>query len=115
MATSSTFICGVCDSQHITKDADHWCPECEEGLCTNCLIYHNSSKLSREHGIISIENHKQLPQYIKSIRQHCPDHDRKYQHYCPSHEVPCCPFCMTTSHSECKGLQVLEEVLKTSE
>ncbi|VDI81233.1 Hypothetical predicted protein [Mytilus galloprovincialis] len=115
MATSSTFICGVCDSQHITKDAQHWCPECEEGLCPNCLIFHNSSKLLRGHGVISIENYKQLPQYIRSIRQHCPDHDRKYQHYCPNHEIPCCPFCITTSHSKCNGLQVLEEVAKTSE
>ncbi|CAG2233238.1 unnamed protein product [Mytilus edulis] len=55
-----------------------------------------------------------LPQYIRSIRQHCPDHDRKYQHYCPNHEIPCCPFCITTSHSKCNGLQVLEEVVKTS-
>ncbi|CAG2233241.1 unnamed protein product [Mytilus edulis] len=115
MATSSTFICGVCDSQHITKYAQHWCPECEEGLCQNCLIFHNSSKLLRGHGVISIENYKQLPQYIRSIRQHCPDHDRKYQHYCPNHEIPCCPFCITTSHSKCNGLQVLEEVVKTSE
>ncbi|XP_071170482.1 E3 ubiquitin-protein ligase TRIM71-like [Mytilus edulis] len=115
MATSSTFICGVCNSQHITKDAQHWCPECEEGLCPNCLIFHNSSKLLRGHGVISIKNYKQLPQYIRSIRQHCPDHDRKYQHYCPNHGIPCCPFCITTSHSKCNGLQVLEEVVKTSE
>ncbi|XP_063435981.1 uncharacterized protein LOC134716896 [Mytilus trossulus] len=115
MATSNAFICGVCDSQHITKDAKHWCPECEEGLCPNCLLFHSSSKLLRVHGIISIENYKELPQYIRSIRQICPDHDRKYQHYCPNHEVPCCPFCITTRHCECKGLQVLEEVVKTSE
>ncbi|XP_063435897.1 E3 ubiquitin-protein ligase TRIM71-like [Mytilus trossulus] len=115
MATSITFKCGVCDSQHITKDAEHWCPDCEEGFCSNCLIFHNSSKLLRGHGVISIENYKKLPQYITSIRQHCPDHDRKYQNYCQIHEVPCCPFCISTSHSECKGLQVLEEVVKTSE
>ncbi|CAG2233237.1 unnamed protein product [Mytilus edulis] len=115
MATSSTFGCGVCDSQHITKVAEHWCPECEEGLCPNCLIFHNSSKLSRGHGVISIENYKQLPPYITSIRQQCPDHDRKYKLYCPNHEVPCCPFCITTSHSKCNGLQVLEVVVRTSE
>ncbi|VDI54917.1 Hypothetical predicted protein [Mytilus galloprovincialis] len=115
MATSITFTCGVCDSQHFTKDAEHWCPECDEGLCPNCLIFHNSSKFSRDHGVISMENYKRLPQYITSIRQHCPDHDRKNQNYCPSHAVPCCPFCISTSHSECKGLQVLEEVVKTSE
>ncbi|CAG2190026.1 unnamed protein product [Mytilus edulis] len=115
MATSITFTCGVCDSQHITQDAEHWCPECDEGLCPTCLIFHNSSKISRGHVVISIENYKRLPQNIQSIHQHCPHHDRKYQNYCPNHDIPCCPFCISTSHSECKGLQVLEEVVKTSE
>ncbi|XP_071169534.1 uncharacterized protein [Mytilus edulis] len=115
MATFITFTCGVCDSQHITKDAEHWCPECDEGLCRTCLLFHNSSKISRGHGVISIKNYIRLPQNIRSIRQHCPDHDRKYQNYCPNHDIPCCPFCISTSHSECKGLQVLEEVVKTSE
>jgi hypothetical protein len=30
---TADILCGICESQHITKCADHWCPECEEGLC----------------------------------------------------------------------------------
>jgi hypothetical protein len=36
MATSRNTLCGICEAQHITKYADQWCPECDEGLCSDC-------------------------------------------------------------------------------
>jgi hypothetical protein len=29
---TADILCGICESQHITKCAGHWCPECEEGF-----------------------------------------------------------------------------------
>ena len=56
MATSRDILCGICEAQHITKYADHWCPECDEGLCAACENHHNILKGTRNHSIISIEN-----------------------------------------------------------
>ena len=56
MATSPDILCGICEAQHITKFADHWCPECDEGLCSACEThFHKISKGTRNHGIIAIE------------------------------------------------------------
>jgi hypothetical protein len=80
MATSRDILCGICEAQHITKYADHWCPECDEGLCSDCEThFHKISKATRNHGIISIENYHKLPSCISEIGHHCKDHDMKYK------------------------------------
>jgi hypothetical protein len=51
MATSRNILCAICEAQHITKYADQWFPECDEGLCSDCETHHNISKASRNHGV----------------------------------------------------------------
>ncbi|XP_052101090.1 transcription intermediary factor 1-beta-like [Mytilus californianus] len=113
MAASSGTLCDVCDSQHLTIDAIFWCLECDEGLCTTCLKYHNASKLSKNHEVISVDNYKQLPSFMTSVQQYCSDHDKKYQLYCLQHEIPCCTHCVSAIHKKC-DLTALDEIVKTS-
>ncbi|CAC5379515.1 unnamed protein product [Mytilus coruscus] len=64
MTSSRIIICGVYKSQHTTTKAYFWCPECDEGLCSQCLKHHNASKATRTqkpnhatcNGILSLEN-----------------------------------------------------------
>ena len=114
MATSHDIPCGICETQHITKYADHWCPECDEGLCAACENHHKSSKATRNHCIISIENYQKLPSCISEICHHCKDHDTKYTNFCQIHDMPCCPDCISTNHKECVGLLSIREIIKTS-
>ncbi|CAG2214383.1 unnamed protein product [Mytilus edulis] len=114
MASSNTVICDVCESQHRTTNADFWCPECDEGLCSECLKYHNALKATRAHEVIPVENYKQLPTSITNISQHCSEHDRKFQNYCPQHESLCCPLCIQSNHANCVGILSLENVIKTA-
>ena len=81
MATSRNVLCGICEAQHITKYADQWCFECDEGLCSDCENHHNISKSSRNHGVVSIDNYHKLPSSISEIRNHCEYHDMKYAHF----------------------------------
>ena len=61
MATLRVILCGICEAQHIKKYADQWCPECDEGLCSDCENHHKMSKASRNHGAIPIANYHKLP------------------------------------------------------
>ena len=84
MATSPDILCGICEAQHITKFADHWCPECDEG-CAYCEAhFHKFSKGTRNHGIIYIEHYQKMPSSISEIGHHCKDHDMKYKMFCQS-------------------------------
>ena len=71
MATSSDVLCSICEALHEIKNADNWCPECEEGLCSDCLKHHNVSKYTKSHEVISIEYYHKLPQSVSKIVQHC--------------------------------------------
>jgi gas vesicle protein len=115
MATSRTILCGICEAQYVTKHADQWCPECDEGLCSDCENnFHKISKATRDHGVISIKNYHKLPSSVSEIGNHCEYHDMKYTHFCQNHDKPCCPDCITTNHRDCVGLLSIREVIKTS-
>jgi hypothetical protein len=114
MATSRDILCAICEAQHITKHADHWCPECDEGLCAACENHHKISRGTRYHGIISIENYKKLPSCISEISHHCKEHDMKHTHFCQVHDKSCCPDCISTNHKDCVGLLSIREIIKTS-
>ncbi|XP_071169026.1 transcription intermediary factor 1-alpha-like [Mytilus edulis] len=114
MASSIKVICGVCESQHRTTNAEFWCPECDEGLCSDCLKYHNALKATRAHEVILVEKYKQLPTSIANISHHCSEHDRKFQMYCPQHESICCPLCIHSNHANCVGILSLEKVIQTA-
>ena len=115
MATSGTMLCGICEAQYITKHADQWCHECDEGLCSECENnFHKISKATRDHGVISIDNYHQLPSFISEIANYCEYHDMKYTHFCQHHDKPCCPDCISTTHRDCVGLLSIREIIKTS-
>ena len=111
---TADILCAICESQHITKCAGHWCPECEEGLCSDCQKHHSLSKPTRTHGIISIENYKKLPKSISEIVHKCKDHEMKYTIYCPNHDTICCPVCISTNHKKCDDLMAIPELIKAA-
>ena len=107
-------LCGICESQHITKCADHWCPECEEGLFSECQKHHSLSKASRTHGIIAIEKYKKLPQSISQIVHNCKDNEMKVTNYFPKYDTICCPVCISTNHEKCCDLMAIPELIRTA-
>ncbi|XP_071180385.1 tripartite motif-containing protein 2-like [Mytilus edulis] len=110
MATSCQ-SCGVCDLRHITKPSIVWCTECDEGLCTECQEHHGLSKASRRHKVIPIIDYQKLPTDVLKITQYCSKHDEKFQIYCKKHECPCCSKCIVESHSECRDIVNLDDVI----
>ena len=111
MSASPSF-CGMCDNRHISKPSDVWCRDCEEGLCTECIEYHSSGKLSRGHTTIPIVEYQKLPSYVLKIKEHCSEHQEKFTIYCKEHECPCCGICIVKNHSDCKNVAIMEEIIK---
>ena len=110
--TSSPSTCGICDVRHISKPSDVWCPECDQGFCIDCTGYHNLSNASRNHSTIPISEYQKLPSFVLEIREFCNEHNERLQLYCKEHGCPCCRICIVENHSECKGLAILENIVK---
>ncbi|CAG2198910.1 unnamed protein product [Mytilus edulis] len=68
MTTSTNIVCGICDAQHITKCANHWCPECDEGLCYDCEKHHSISKASRKHEHRKCVGLLDLDEVVKTLK-----------------------------------------------
>ena len=111
MSTSPSF-CGMCDNRHISKPSEVWCRDCEEGLCTECIEYHSSWKLSRGHTTIPIAEYQKLPSSVLKIKEHCSEHQEKFNLYCKEHACPCCRICIVKNHSDCKNVAIIEEIIK---
>ncbi|CAC5373383.1 unnamed protein product [Mytilus coruscus] len=110
MASADEIFCGVCETQHVARDATFWCPECVDGLCSSCENLHRASKASKNHEVTSVNNYQQIQHTIASINQYCPGHEKKYEHYCSQHKTLCCPLCITTNHKKCDLLAIDEIV-----
>ena len=110
--SSSPSFCGICDIRHISKPSDVWCPDCEEGICTECIEHHSLAKPSRNHTTIPIEEYQKLPSYVLEIKEHCDEHHEKFNLYCKEHECPCCRICNLENHKDCKNVAIMEEIIK---
>ena len=111
MSNSPSF-CGICDIRHISKPSEVWCPQCEEGMCTECIEHHSLVKLSRNHTTIPIEEYKKLPSYVLEIKEHCDEHHEQFSLYCKEHERPCCRICIVENHGDCKNATIMEKIIK---
>ena len=111
MASSSP-LCEICDSRSIYKTSEVWCSECDEGLCIDCTEHHSLSKGTRNHNTMPISEYQKLPSYVLDVKEFCQEHKDRFQFYCEVHEYPCCRMCMLEDHRDCKGVHILENVIK---
>ena len=110
--SSSPSFCGICDIRHISKPSEVWCPDCEEGLCAECIEHHSLVKLSRGHITIPIAEYRKLPAYVLEVKEHCREHNGKFQIYCKEHECLCCGICIIEAHRDCLDVAILENIIK---
>ncbi|XP_052067487.1 transcription intermediary factor 1-alpha-like isoform X2 [Mytilus californianus] len=107
---SNTSVCFICDLRHETKSSTHWCPECEEALCSDCMEHHSLSKGTRRHKIIPISQYQSLSYFVRDLQQLCIYHNEKYKQYCMKHECLICYKCIK-EHGKCNAVVPLEDVV----
>ena len=113
MATSSDEFCTLCEQNDITRKAEVWCYECQDYLCSDCSRPHGVSRLSKRHNTVSIDEFRQIPDYIRSIKHVCIEHDEQFDSFCPTHNQSCCRQCVLLDHKNCINISLIEEALKT--
>ncbi|CAG2225589.1 unnamed protein product [Mytilus edulis] len=109
MASNKPIPCGPCQEGKVNNEADIWCYNCDEGLCSTCSTHHKQSRGTRNHKTIDIKSYKPS---IPVIKTECDKHGQQLNMYCPSHLMPCCDKCISTSHTKCTGIKSLDSVVE---
>ncbi|CAG2214000.1 unnamed protein product [Mytilus edulis] len=108
---SSSIFCGPCQYEEIIKGAKKWCTDCEDGYCEDCEKVHRSTKMSRNHKLISIADYRKIKDV--SVKQNCEDHGKKFDLYCVTHDRALCISCVN-QHKSCADVTPLEEAARNA-
>ena len=113
MAARSGRLCDLCEIQHLTNEAEIWCPQCEEALCSKCKAHHEIARITKKHETVLIEDYCKLPESVQQITLHCDEHSERFEYLCSSHDTPCCVKCINSIHKNCKDtLTPLHEAIE---
>ncbi|CAC5419160.1 unnamed protein product [Mytilus coruscus] len=104
---STKILCGPCGYEDNNKHAKKWCTNCEEGFCEDCEKVHRSTKMSRNHTLISVSDYQKIKDV--AISQTCVGHGKRYDLYCSVHDKPLCIDCVD-QHKSCSKLVSLDAV-----
>lgn len=101
-----TILCGPCGYEGNIKNTTNWCSYCEEGFCEDCEKVHRSSKISRNHTLISISDYQKIKDV--AVSQSCEGYGKRYDLYCSEHDKPICLDCID-QHKSCPQLMSLDK------
>ncbi|XP_052065727.1 uncharacterized protein LOC127705448 [Mytilus californianus] len=106
---SSSILCGPCQYEDNIKGAKKWCTDCEDGYCEDCEKVHRSTKMSRNHTLISIADYQKIKDV--SVKQNCEDHGKRFDLYCSTHDKALYISCVN-QHKSCPDVSPLEEAAR---
>jgi vacuolar-type H+-ATPase subunit I/STV1 len=95
--------CELCLIEGLSTQADGFCHECDECMCSKCFQHHVKRKLSRNHVLSPLgKNVSQGKQQAES-NEKCKTHVREnVKYYCRKHDIVTCGDCIVGDHQGCK-------------
>ncbi|XP_053391117.1 uncharacterized protein LOC128553943, partial [Mercenaria mercenaria] len=107
--------CDPCSAEGSTVDAQKFCQDCKEYLCSMCVRNHAKYATLKKHVLVDKDTD------IDSISsrassdlctEHCYVHSREYvKFYCPRHNDLGCHDCMTMNHRICR-IEFIPDILE---
>ena len=105
-------ICVPCKNDGTEKQAEHYCQNCKEYLCSLCKDYHKKVTVTRNHKILSGSMLPKLAKVDKGpncgVFCSC-SQNREVTMYCEDHEEVLCHSCESVKHRKCKTISLEEK------
>ena len=102
-------VCGPCKTENLSKEAKHYCEQCQEHLCDACQGTHSKLKATKNHSILSGRHMPKAsgmtPQPACSVYCSC-NQNREVVLYCEDHDDVICDSCATIKHRRCKSFSI---------
>ncbi|XP_053394426.1 E3 ubiquitin-protein ligase TRIM33-like isoform X1 [Mercenaria mercenaria] len=99
------FFCEPCASESTHVEANGYCKNCEEFLCSTCFASHRRVRLTKNHILLDKSS---MPKQQKSVNKesdckvNCTKHPKEIIiYFCASHDEVGCHICMSSKHSKC--------------
>ncbi|CAC5391473.1 unnamed protein product [Mytilus coruscus] len=107
--------CHLCKTENIQHLATHWCRDCSEAFCDDCLRIHNRMKISADHKVVKIEEISKCASGdepdLNLISDKCSVHNSEIlTAFCFDHKKLCCLLCLTLRHRKCENVKAFEEM-----
>ncbi|CAG2250649.1 TIF1G [Mytilus edulis] len=107
--------CHMCKKQNNLNTATHWCRDCVEAFCKECLRLHNLMKFSADHKVVKIDEIEMSVSGSETdlslISDSCPIHKSKiFEAFCFDHQKLCCVLCLTLQHRKCETVHAFDEI-----
>ncbi|XP_063443368.1 E3 ubiquitin-protein ligase TRIM71-like [Mytilus trossulus] len=107
--------CHMCKKQNKLNTATHWCRDCVEAFCKECLRLHNLMKFSADHKVVKIDEIEKTVSGSETdlslICDSCPIHKSKiFEAFCFDHQQLCCVLCLTLQHRKCETVHAFDEI-----
>ena len=104
--------CKPCLRLNKTTQATHWCSECQEAMCTNCVETHGSIQLSNRHHVSDIGELDTNGDLV-SKKLKCAEHPKEdVVRFCMEHQQACCSRCKASAHAQCTSFLPLERAVE---
>lgn len=107
-SSQDTYYCSNCELDELKKEAEEFCPECDEYFCKTCALHHMRRKLTMRHKALKLDDLKTMPISLLSVKTVCEEHYEILEHYCPKHELPFCDLC-ASKHMDCGEINSLSQ------
>ena len=102
----SNKLCDPCNRTSKSTSAVKYCSDCEEFLCSDCLIYHGKLKASLSHHVVDA-NVTDDQSFV--VNKECPTHkDMTLDFFCTNHDSICCKSCIASMHSTCENIKPVD-------
>ena len=101
-------VCEPCDKKH---PATFCCLDCQENMCDTAAQFHKSSKLSRNHRVVTFKELKANPQ-LAFASVLCPEHNEQFRFFDEDCGFVICRDCYTLNHNGHKCVALAEAASK---
>ena len=99
--------CNPCKFEGISKDAEKFCPVCNENLCASCEQFHKKFSSTRKHETVSLNpvSKNECPRR-QTISPQCSCDMKEVEIFCGCHNEIICSDCDLLKHRNCFTLAI---------
>lgn len=107
--------CSPCSRENKQVEAPKYCPECDENLCSDCVILHGKFQLLKAHNVVDVNKTSEAENSTEKaelkLSNTCTKHAGKPLNlFCSHHDEVICTACVAMGHKQCPEPQNITKV-----